>query len=120
MVAYNSKALTEVETRYSQIKREALAIQFACIKFRMYLLGHPGFTVVTDHKPLVSIFNNPKKPGPFRVEKMRLKLQGYSFQVVYKKGYSNPTDYLSRHPQKELECTKEDLEMSNKLEAYVH
>ena len=120
IVAYNSKALTEVETRYSQIEREALAIQFACIKFRMYLLGHPGFTVVTDHKPLVSIFNNPKKPGPFRVEKMRLKLQGYSFQVVYKKGDSNPTDYLSRHPQKLSECTKEDLEMSNELEAYVH
>ena len=76
VVAYNSKALTEVETRYSQIEREALAIQFACIKFRMYLLGHPGFTVVTDHKPLVSIFNNPKKPGSFRVEKMWLKLQG--------------------------------------------
>ena len=120
IVAYNSKALTDVERRYGQIEREALAIQFSCIKFRIYLLGHPGFMVVTDHKPLVSLFNNPRKPGPFRVEKIRLKLQGYSFTVIYRKGDLNPTDYMSRHPRPLSECTKEELELSNELEAYVH
>ena len=120
IVACNSKSLTPVEMRYGQIEREALAIHFSCFKYRIYLLGHPGFTVVTDHRPLVSLFNNPWRPGPFRVEKIRLKVQGFSFKVEYRKGKDNPTDYISRHPLPLSSCTKQELEMSNELEAYVH
>ena len=75
VIAYNSRTLTSVERRYGQIGRESLAIQFGCLKNQLYLLGHE-FTVVTDHQPLVCLYNNPRRPGPFRVERMRLKLQG--------------------------------------------
>ena len=120
IVTYNSKALTDVERRYGQIEREGLAIQYSCMKNRLYLLGHPGFKVITDHKPLVSLFNNPWRPGPSRVEKIRLRLQGYSFVVEYQKGADNPTDYMSRHPLPLSTCSKEELDLSNELEAYVH
>ncbi|KAJ1096490.1 hypothetical protein NDU88_001630, partial [Pleurodeles waltl] len=38
-VAYASRALSSVETRYAQIEREALAIRWACKHFHLYLYG---------------------------------------------------------------------------------
>ena len=37
VIAYASRALTEVEQRYSQTEREALAIVFACEHFRLFI-----------------------------------------------------------------------------------
>ena len=39
IVSYASRVLTPVETRYSQIEREALAIVWSCHKFHLYLYG---------------------------------------------------------------------------------
>lgn len=97
IVAYASRALTGVEQRYSQTEREALAIIWACEHFHLYLYGS-HFTVITDHKPLELIFNNPKSNPPARLERWRLRLQPYSFTVKYKAGKDNPADYMSRHP----------------------
>ena len=38
-IAYASKALTDVEQRYSQIEKEALALVWACEKFHVYIYG---------------------------------------------------------------------------------
>ena len=118
IIAYASRSLTPTEMRYGQIEREALSIHFGCRKFEMYVIGS-NFTVVTDHQPLVSLFNSPRKPGPFRVERMRLKLMGFSFNVVYKSGKWNPSDYLSRHPRPISNATAEELEESLELECYI-
>ena len=53
-VAFASKSLTEVETRYANIEREMLAVVYGCERFHTYLYGRP-ITVHTDHKPLESI-----------------------------------------------------------------
>ena len=53
-IAYGSRALSDVETRYSQTERKALAVVWACEHFDIYVRGAP-FKVVTDHKPLVHI-----------------------------------------------------------------
>ena len=39
LVAYASRSLSETETRYAQIEKEALAIVWSCEKFSDYILG---------------------------------------------------------------------------------
>ena len=57
VTTYNSRSLTDVEKRYGQIERESLAIQYGCLRYKI-LLGR-DFDVITDHKPLVTLYNNP-------------------------------------------------------------
>ena len=49
-VAYASRLLSEAESRYAQIEKEALAGTWAFEKFTDYILGKR----ICDHKPLVS------------------------------------------------------------------
>ena len=98
IIAYASRALSPVEKRYSQTEKEALAIVWGIEHFHLYVFGAP-FTLLTDHKPLQLIYNNPQSRPPARIEKWFLRLQQYDFQVIYKKGSDNPADFLSRHPQ---------------------
>ena len=70
---------------------------WGCEKFHLYVYGAP-FTLITDHKPLIHIFNNPKAKPPARLERWNLRLQPYNFTVRYEPGKTNPADYISRHP----------------------
>ena len=57
------------------------------------------FQVVTDHKPLVALYNNYKSEMSVRVQTHKLALQGrFNFTVEYQPGKDNPSDYNSRHP----------------------
>ncbi|PAA47987.1 hypothetical protein BOX15_Mlig015622g2, partial [Macrostomum lignano] len=94
-IAYASRALSAVETRYSQTEREALAVKFGCLRFRHYLSGSSGFRVVTDHKPLVHLFKPGSHPPP-RIERMALSIQDLVFETMYRPGSTNPSDVLSR------------------------
>ena len=60
VVQYASRALSETERNYSQTELELLSADFACRKFLIFLYGLP-FTIVTDHKPLEVILNNPTR-----------------------------------------------------------
>ena len=53
-IAYGGRALSDVESRYSQTEREALAVVLACEHFDIYVRGS-SLTVVVDHKSLVHI-----------------------------------------------------------------
>ena len=55
-VAYASRSLSPVEQNYSHLDKEALAIIFGVGKFHQYICGRK-FTLYTDHKPLIHIFN---------------------------------------------------------------
>ena len=113
IVAYASRSLSPVEQRYSQTEREALACVWACERFHLYVYGAP-FTMITDHKPLVHIFNNPKVKPPARLERWNLRLQPYNFSVRYEPGKMNPADYISRHPLQD-----QPLRERNIAEEYV-
>ena len=95
-VAYASRTLTDVERRYSQTEREALAVVWACERFHIYLYGKL-FTLYTDHKPLEIIYSPKSKPPP-RIERWALRLQPYTFKVVHMAGKTNPADVVSRLP----------------------
>ena len=97
IVAYASKALTDVEKRYSQTEKEALAIIYGVEHFHLYLYGHE-FDLITDHKPLEIIYGSRNSKPSARIERWVLRLQPYSFKILYKPGANNPADYLSRHP----------------------
>lgn len=79
-VYYASRALSDVERRYSQTVREALAIVWACEKFHVFLYGK-DFVMVTDHKPLETIYS-PKSKPPARIERWALRLQPYRSHIV--------------------------------------
>ena len=96
VVAYVSRALSDVEKRYSQTEREALAIVWAIERLHLYLYGG-HFMLFTDCKPIQLILDNPKSKPPARIERWNLRLQGYDFDVMHTKGVSNPSEFLSRY-----------------------
>ena len=57
-IAFSSKTMSETEKRYEQIKKECLAIVYACEKFNQYILGRL-VKIETDHKFFEIIFKNP-------------------------------------------------------------
>ena len=96
IVSYISRSLTDVEKKYSQTEREALAIVWAIERLNLYLYG-ARFTLMTDCKPVEMILNNPMSRPPARIERWNLRLQDYDFDIQYIKGLDNPSDFLSRH-----------------------
>lgn len=95
-ISYASRVLNKAERNYSTIERELLAIVWAVQNFRPYLYGRP-FTIISDHKPLVWVFNI-KDPSS-RLMRWRLKLEEYDYKVIYKPGaYNTNADALSRIP----------------------
>ena len=117
-IAYASRSLTDVEQRYSQTEREALAIIWACEHFHLYIYGRP-VRVFTDHKPLVSIFCNPLSKPPARIERWTLRLQPYAASVVYRTGCDNPADYLSRHPQHDTKPVSREEKIAEEYVNFV-
>ena len=106
---YASCPLTPTQARYPQIDREALSIYWAVKRFHLFVYGKE-FKVITDHKPLVSLFNNPSSKPSARIERWLLELQQYCFTVEYRPGASSPADYASRHPVGDPESHSYDVE----------
>ncbi|XP_055623628.1 uncharacterized protein K02A2.6-like [Toxorhynchites rutilus septentrionalis] len=94
IIAYASKSLTNLERKYFQTEKEALALVWAVDRFKLYLQG-AKFALVTDCKPLKFLFGPNSKPCA-RIERWVLRLQSYSYDVVYQPGSTNLADVLSR------------------------
>ena len=94
-ISYWSRVLSELEQKYSTYEREALAIHDAIKHFRQYLYFNK-FLVLCDHRPLI---NMNEAENNARVQRMRLKLQGYDFKIEHIAGRANTVaDALSRLP----------------------
>jgi len=116
IVAYASRSLTDCESRYSQTERKALAVVWGIEHFHLYLNGS-SFQIITDHKPLETIFNNLTCKATARLERLQLRLQPYKTNVVYKPGANNPADYMSRHPDPKQSQASHNL---SRVDAYVN
>lgn len=99
LVAYISRALTDTETRYAQIEKEALATTWACERFEDFLVGKQ-FHVETDHKPLVPLFGSKNLSElPPRLQRLRMRLMRFDFTISHLPGKELITaDTLSRAP----------------------
>ena len=95
-ISYASRLLKTAERNYSTIDREALAVVWALKKFKYVIFGYE-ITVLTDHKPLCSLFVNTLPEG--RLGRWALCIQEYGIKILYKPGKHNlGADALSRYP----------------------
>lgn len=112
-LGFMSHTLSPAKKWYSQLDKEGLAVMFGIKKFHKYLHGRV-FTIYTDHKPLISLFDT-KKPipqmGSPRVQRWAVTLNAYECNLVYKPGkHHTNADALSRLPVPEAAPEKEMIE----------
>jgi RNase H-like domain found in reverse transcriptase/Reverse transcriptase (RNA-dependent DNA polymerase)/Integrase zinc binding domain len=84
-VEYASRALTPTEQNWAQIEKEQGAILFALERFHTYVYAR-HITIETDHKPLIAIAKKPLASAPTRLQRMLLRLQRYTYTLVYTPG----------------------------------
>jgi hypothetical protein len=85
-VAYASRLLSAAEQYYSPTEGECLALVWAVRKYRIYLGGR-RFIVYTDHSALQWL--NSKRHENSKLERWALALQGFDYEIRYKRGEEN-------------------------------
>lgn len=119
-VSFYSKTLSKAERNYAQIDREAVAIVAAVKKFHNFIYGR-HFTIVTDHRPLLGLFN-PHKQIPTvmsaQMLRRRIFLSAYEYEIVYRPGSKmGNADCLSRLPLQSLDT--QDVEETLMMEDVI-
>ena len=108
-VTYQSRVLTDTETRDSQLEKDAKAVEWGVLANQIYLYGLRDTSEIdTDHKPLLPLCASHKVMTPLRIERMRVRLQGFYYKHNYvpgktAKAKTDEADYNSRHPEPEPE-----------------
>ena len=96
-IAYGSKTLTPVETRYANIERELLGVVGALEKFHYFTFGRQ-ITILTDHKPLIAIAKKALVNMPPRLQRLLLRLNNYNAKLEWIPGKDMIfVDHLSRN-----------------------
>ena len=96
LMVYASRALTDMECRYSNIERELLGVIFGLERLHHYTFGKP-ITVETDHQPLTSIWKKIIATSSSRLQRLLLILAQYDVHIEYLQGKENIiADTLSR------------------------
>ncbi|KAE9300791.1 hypothetical protein PR003_g22669 [Phytophthora rubi] len=101
VVSYQSRQIQPEEKNYPVHDKELLAMRYALIKFRVYLLGEQTFAVYTDHASLRTAMKSPHLSQ--RMARWLSFFARYNFVVHYKPGKNNIlADALSRRPDYDL------------------
>ena len=93
MGSYASRALTDVESRYSPTESEMLAIVWSAENFHLYMYGASGVVIYTNYKPLLGIVKS-QRPASARIERWRLRLMPYQFKLICRPGKDDKTTKL--------------------------
>ena len=97
-IAFASKTLTDVETRYANTERECLSVCYGLEKFHTYIYGK-HITVQNDHKHMEMIQRKPIHAAPPRLQCMLLRLQKHDYTIQYiPRNEKVLADRLSRFP----------------------
>ena len=101
LIQCGSRFLTDTETRYATIELELLAVVWAMMKCKFYLIGLQHFSLVTDHRPLVPILNSYSLDAienP-RLQRLKEKISAFIFTAAWRPGKELCIpDALSRSP----------------------
>ena len=116
-IAFASRTMTETESRYAQIEKEALATTRACEKFTTYILGKK-FHIETDHTPLVPVLGSKNLESlPPRILRFRLRLARFDYTISHVPGkLSYTADTLSRAP---FISKGNDVELQQDTESFI-
>lgn len=95
-IAFWSRSFNRHQKGYGVSESECLAVVEAVKVFRPYLYGR-RFLLETDHKALTWLMTKKEPAG--KLQRWALELQGYDFDIKYRKGSDNVVaDALSRFP----------------------
>jgi hypothetical protein len=97
VISYQSRQLKPAERNYPVHDKELLAMKYALVKFRVYLMGGKTFAIYTDHASLRTATKSPHLSQ--RMAHWLSDFSEYNFVVHYKPGKTNIlADALSRRP----------------------
>lgn len=106
-IAYVSQKLNKKQKNYTVTELECLAAIVCLKRFRPYVEGLQ-FKIVTDHSSLRWLMSQKDLSG--RLGRWSLKLQGYDFDIEYRKGSANIVpDALSRLDVDEITIPNETI-----------
>ena len=101
VIGFASRTLSAAERQYSQIEKEGLSCVFGVRRFHAYLLGR-HFFLITDHKPLVSLFQEHKaipSHASARIQRWALTLAAYEYTFTTRSTTAHANaDAMSRLP----------------------
>lgn len=83
-VGYASRALTNAERKWAQIKKDALSVLYGLEKFNKYLYGR-SVEIQNDHKPLANIMKKPLAMTPRRLQDILMRLHRYDVSLSMSK-----------------------------------
>uniref|UniRef100_A0A8C6L5C7 Gypsy retrotransposon integrase-like protein 1 n=1 Tax=Nothobranchius furzeri TaxID=105023 RepID=A0A8C6L5C7_NOTFU len=99
VIAYASHVLTRAERKWSTYDKEFWAIVWSVRHFQYYLSSNP-FTIITDHRPLLSLrkMDVTRDPTGQRA-RWSLELDPYVWTIIHKEGQrQGNADAMSRIP----------------------
>lgn len=118
-ITFASKLLSETERRYSVCKKEALGVIYALKHFRYVILGY-DVTILTDHRPLVSLFKRTL-PEDSVLARYAVFAQEYCPKLRYIPGRLNLfADLLSRAPFNLVEEAEDLLDVEDRFEEALY
>ena len=96
-IAFAGKSLISAEQRYSNIGRETLGTLHGLKKCHHYCFARE-VSIITNHKPLVAIFNKDIVTLSQQIHYILLRIHQYQVRIMYKPGPGLfITDLLSWH-----------------------
>jgi transposase InsO family protein len=115
--AFFSLKLTSTQRKYTTTEKECMAVLLSVENFRPYIDG-TKFTVVTDHSALLWLLKL-KTPPSARLSRWILRIQGFDFEIVHRKGKEHVVpDALSRALNPTEDVDELDIESETTDEWY--
>ena len=95
-ILYASKTLSTTQLNYSNKECELLGLLFSVTHFKHFTYGR-HVHIITDHKPLVSLFRKSFVGSSARLTRMLVQLLDYTLNVTYQPGANmHLSDAISR------------------------